>query len=115
MNESYKLPTSKLKMKKIIEEAISLASNVYTDELDCSKSWSRQKTNKTVEEVFKLGLSNKETFWNFFLRDAVGNRESYADVGCRVCGLVDYFLWITLSIDNAEKLIKKYNLKPVKH
>lgn len=111
--KSYKIPKDKI--KEIITESISLANGIWVDELDCSKSFARKPTDKTIQEVFKIGLKGKSTFWNFIYRPAFYEGEKpYFDVGCRTMGIgLDYFLWIKLNVENGEKLIKKYKLKSI--
>lgn len=110
MRMPYKIPKSK--REKILREAIKVASQVRVDQLDCSVSCARQPTDKTVEEVLKLGLNDAHTLYSFILRAGQGMYEDYYDVGLSTIGVrPEYFLWIELSIDNGLALIKKFKLK----
>ena len=97
--------------KALILDALALSSWTATDQLDCSVSFLRQSTDKTPLEV--LSMSLKKGFFVFNLMNApYRGEEPYFDVGCStIGGNVDYFLWINLTIENGNKLIKKYNLK----
>ena len=94
---------------------MALAYHVYCDELDCSKSFSRQPTNKTPQEVFEIGLKTPGTLYTFIRRvrrDYRGFEKEFFDVGLSTIGQApNYFLWISLDIENGEKLIKKFKLK----
>lgn len=109
--KSYRIPKDNI--SAIFAEAMLLANYIYVDELDCAKSFARQQTDKTIEEVFEIALNNKSTLWNFIYRPHLFNGENpYFDIGCSTIGLKpDYFLWIRLSVENGEKLIKKYKLE----
>lgn len=95
----------------VIRDAMELSDVTRTDQLNCRVSCARQPTDKTPEQVLRMGLKGKNTFWIFILRDYP---RDYADIG-----LVsnqkgtDYFLWLELSIKNAKMLISKYELLPV--
>jgi hypothetical protein len=107
VQQSFKIPLTKA--KQVLEAAMALAYHVYCDELDCSKSFSRQPTNKTPQEVFEIGLKTPRTLYTFIYRDW---EKKFFDVGLSTIGQVpNYFLWISLDIENGEKLIKKFKLK----
>lgn len=99
--------------KDLIPEAIKLSSSIKTDELDCSKSFSRQPTDKTPEEILQIGLDDERTVWTFIEKNmSFMNEGSYFDVGCSTAsGNPRYLLWINLSIDDGKKLISKYKLE----
>ena len=106
----FKLPRSKA--EKVIREAINISKSVVVDELDCAKSWCRQPTTKTTEEVFTMGIENKDTMWHFIIRHWSNSNPS-TDIGLSTMPIygVSYFLWINLEIDAAYKLAEKYKLK----
>ena len=109
----YKIPRQKA--EQIIREAMILAGekNVLCDELNCAKSWSRQSTDKTPEEVLQMSLKGKNTIWTFIFHDTLRGQEPYFDIGCIArenLGGTEYFLWIKLDVEAGDKLIQKYSL-----
>jgi hypothetical protein len=104
----FKLP--RLKAKKVIKEAISIAKSVTADELDCNKSFYRETTSKSIDEIFQMGLKNKNTMWHFCIRYYPEKR---TDIGLSTGSGVTYFLWINMDVDKAYKLAEKYKLKPL--
>lgn len=107
----FKLPRNKA--EKVIHEAIALSKSIIVDELDCSKSFRRQPTTKSVAEVFLMGVRNKDTMWNFIIRNRKWNDLISTDIGFSTMPIhgVSYFLWINLEIDAAYKLAEKHKLK----
>lgn len=105
----YRLPKSLA--PAVIESARAEAQRVWVDQLDCSVSFSRQKTTKTVDEVLAMALDAPRTLWSFIIRyDA---DPSYADIGCTtMTNPVDYFLWIETSPEVAERLVERFRLEP---
>ena len=102
---------------------MAMSPNVHTDELDCSKSCHRVDSDKTPEEVLQIGLSQKNTMYNFIFRDQYflpqeylddegkNPNRNYWDVGlCTIGNRPDYFLWIWLEEEDGMKLVEKYNL-----
>lgn len=91
--------------------------NVWTDELDCSKSFARKPSNKTREEVLEICLKNKSHFVFIFRDQSFLDKDSpfaqnYWDVGCStLCNNPDYFLWIKLTEEQGCNLAKKHKLK----
>ena len=103
MRISYHLP----KPEPVIRAAMKVGK-VWVDELDCSKSFSRQPTKKTVKEILQMCLNSNNTFWVFIERDFP---KQYFDVGCCTMTTPDYFLWIEIPYEDGVKLIKRYKLK----
>lgn len=108
---SYQIPPKEA--KEILKAAIAVSKIIRVDELDCSKSFTRQSTDKTVEEVLEIGLNNSKTHYNFIYRDMSFNgQKDYWDVGfCTICLNPDYFLWIELEPDKGYEIINKFKLK----
>ena len=101
--------------KKIILEALSVAKHVCVDELDCSKSCARQKTDKSVDDIVKL-MDDKsiDKHFNFIYRDQsfMPDMPDYWDVGfSTMCHRPEYFLWIVLDRETGLTLAKKHKLK----
>jgi hypothetical protein len=109
MRKPYKIP--KGKAAEILGKALALSRDVKVDQLDCSVSFARQKTDKSILEVLTLGLENS-SHYHFIHRSALfADEEPYYDVGLSTCGLApEYFLWIKLNIEQGNKLIQDYNL-----
>jgi len=111
VKKSYILPKNP---EQLIRECLELSSKSWVDQLDCSVSCARQKTNLTIEEVLKIALEDKRTMWSFiyrkgWLRDEIDHWE----VSCRTTsGKIDYFLWICIDLAVGNAIIEKYKLKP---
>ena len=110
MNDLFFIVPKK-KAKKVMEEAISLANSVKTDELDCNISFARKSTDKTSLEVLRMGLKNDNTLWIFVIRKNPEYYPPHTDIGCRTGRDPEYFLWIDMDIDKAMEIVKKYKLK----
>lgn len=96
--------------KEFLEECMSVADHVWTDELDCKKSFARQPTDKTPKEVLELGLKTKSHYT--FIYRAGYNEPDYFETGLSTIGNTpNYFLWINLSIEQGLKMIEKWGLK----
>ena len=102
----YKFP--KTIARELIKEAESLSFHKWCDELDCSVSFARKNTKKTLDEILDLSDS-VPTLFTFIERDNPDGH--HYEVGASTLPIgVSYFIWILVSIENGEKLIKKYNL-----
>lgn len=112
---NYRLPykIDREKATVILKDAAALSNNVQVDQLDCSKSWARIKTDKTLDEILDIGLKDHRTLYNFIYRYPVGIEEEYFDVGLSTMASPSYFIWIKLDIKNGIKLINKYKLEPL--
>lgn len=93
-----------------MRDAMSVSRALFVDELNCRKSFSRVATKKSVEEVLQMGLHGKDTLWHFIPRE--WPTEHY-ELGCStmLIGDTDYFLWIHISNDDADLIVKKYKLQ----
>ena len=114
MDLFFRLPRSKA--EKVIREAMSISKWIKADELDCNVSFARKDTDKTPEEVLKMGLKDKNTFWNFIIRDSKDWIEANSDIGLSVRPVkleTTYFLWIDVDVDKAYDLAMKYKLKRI--
>lgn len=112
MPKFYKYPKSIA--RKLILEAKSLSFHHWLDELDCSVSWCRKSTEKTLDEIINLCENNSAHFTLIERQDTLARyfgHETYYEIGASTLGIgVDYFIWILVSIEDGEKLIKKYKL-----
>jgi len=102
---------TKLKARRVIKEAMSVAKSIIVDELDCNKSFRRVPTKKTPEEILKLAFDNKCEFirWHFVVRP--NRADNRTDIGCSVGLLKTYFLWIDVPLEKAMEIANKYKLK----
>ena len=94
----------------ILDEAL-LDPNVKLklDELDCSKSWSRQDTNKTLEEIISISKNDTDSHYSFIHRKNPVNE--FLEIGLRTDeNQIGYFIWVYLPIDRLDSYINKYNL-----
>jgi len=107
----YRLPGAK---EDFLRKAMSLAFDVRVDQLDCSISVARQSTDKTIEEVLQMCLAGKNTHYVCILRDERDyfSGKLYYDIAASTMnpGSTDYFLWINVDVEPAEKLIKDFEL-----
>lgn len=100
-----------------MEDCIDQSYNVKCDELDCSKSFSRIMTTKTVPEI--LDIIDKAGFihWVFIIRHPViplDGKIPYIEAGLRISegylGAIDYFIWIYIDIKRLDYFIEKYQM-----
>ena len=73
--------TKMMKRKALINDAMSIGTNIRVDELDCSKSFARVSSEKTPQEVLEIVLKQKNTYWNFIHRDEICGDPEKFDVG----------------------------------
>ena len=97
---------------EIVDDAIKLAFNVRVDELNCSTSWSRQVTDKTVEEVIEILKADKKCHQVFIHRRYF---ENHLEIGgstmSRQKNDITYYLWITVDIEHLQFFIDRYGVK----
>lgn len=97
-----------------MKDCISKSYSVWTDELN-SSSLSRQKTDKTPEEVMKIAEKASYSHYVFILRQPIFKSQGpYIEAGIRTNSRKnnkDYFLWINIKPDKLDYFIKKYKLK----
>ena len=109
--QSYSIP--RRRAEEILKEAMSVSESVLVDMLDCSSFLARKPTNKTVDEVFQIGLEDRATAYHFIYREGeILGGSAYFDVGLSTMGHQPaHFLWIRLSVDAGLRLIKKFKLR----
>lgn len=66
-----------------IKAAVAKGGKVTLDELDCSQSFARQKTKRSLDEILEVAAEST-CFHNF--KDGVHL--------WRVMGQIDYFIWV---------------------
>jgi hypothetical protein len=101
---------STVDLKKFFKEAIMLSYDTHIDILDCDISYSRQRDNtKTIQEMID---DSNSSYHNICIDRSIQYKKSnYGEIGyVKISGNPQYFLYIYVSLDNLEKLTKKYNL-----
>lgn len=106
------------------KDALAVARHSRVDELNCSKSFHRQQSLVTIDEVLEFRKTMK--YMNVVIHrdmsflpqeylddDRLNPNRNYWDIG--LCTLAehpaDYFLWIELEENDGFDLVKKYNLE----
>ena len=103
MSLFYKLPKD---IAPLIQDCINSAENIVCDQLDCSVSARRQPTDKTMEEIIAMDTIR----FNFIFRPY---QNIYQFVAATFNCSTDYFVWIDIPPLKGDKIINKYNLKPI--
>ena len=75
----------------------------WVDELDCSKSFTRQKIDMSFEEVLK-----KFKLSSHFI--VVIRNGEYGEIAFSTLKEPDYFLWINVSLEIFNEIIKQFKL-----
>ena len=125
IKKHYIIPLEKA--ESIFREAKEIARKWWIDELDCSKSFSRQPSQKTFEEMMEICKDDnikkhltyiyRDQYFlpqnEYFDDDGKDINRNYWDIGfITICLKPDHFLWIELEEEDGEKLIDKYQLLP---
>lgn len=100
--------------RAFLEDCISRSYRIHCDELDCSKSLSRVKIDKTANEILDISdIKNSFNHWVFIIRDDMFYLEErdYIEAGIRTGNGPDYFIWIYIKLENLNYFVKKYDLK----
>ena len=96
----------------IIRYCIPIAKSVRHGVLDCKKSWARESTDKSWEEILEMAVQEGNAYWTFIHMNIVfmgGN--GFYDVGIATMNSPSYFIFIDLEVEVGEKVIKEFNLK----
>jgi len=95
---------------QLLRGAKELAYEWWTDILDCSVSYARQRVEMEFEEALKKVTEN--TFLFFIHRRGYDNWKWHLELGYRtMTSTPDYFLWIRVDEEKIEQLVEKYNLE----
>lgn len=107
----YKVSHLNLETKNsIIRDSIDVSTEYKIDILDCSKSWARQRSDLTLDEIMmKL---NDDSHFVFIERENYFTKKISGEVGFSTTKDPSYFLFIFMNIEELNKLKDKYNLKP---
>jgi len=120
MDNFYMLKNDTIDLKKqLLYDAKDKSFEYHCDVLNCNKSWARQKTDKTFDEIIKMMIPI--TFLHFVfihrknkLDKFMDGRKDYIETGICVNNKnegVDYFIFIYVDFDYLNYFIKEYNLK----
>jgi hypothetical protein len=89
--------------RSLIKFAKDNSLDWWVDELDCSKSFARQRIDMPFEEVSKL--------FKLSSHFVVSNRNGeYGEIAFCTFKDPDYFLWINVDLDILHQITKKFNL-----
>ena len=107
------VPKDKKVRKKLYEEALLSSFEFWVDELDVSKSFRRQRIDDSFSLVLHNCLNDKSTHWVILFRDKVvsDDVEHYEFGASTMTEKPTQFLWIKVSVEDAERLFKRYKLK----
>lgn len=96
--------------KQLLIDAKEVCMDWNTDILDVSKSWARKRTDMAFEDTIKK--LDDSCHYVIIHRDySFSNSEDVGEIAFSTLGAgVDYFLFIHLTIDNLNKIVKKYKL-----
>lgn len=105
---------------EILEEALKVSFRDWIDEKGSKKHpsvWKRQKSDLTFKQAFDI-IQNSKPHWVFSFRNmstlTSGLEKDYWDFGGTNIGNNDYgevYIWIHLTVEEAEKIFKKHKLK----
>jgi len=99
-------------IRAFLEDCVSKSYKTRCDELDCSKSFSRVNTEKTLNEI--LGMISESRFVHcvFIIRNPIFKYEKQdIEAGLRLTNGIDYFIWINIEINHLDYFTNKYELK----
>ena len=107
--------TNKLSLKKkiaIINDAKKVSMDWWVDILDCSKSFRRQRFEMSYEDVMEK-FNNSCHFviiHRMHSMHGISGDDENGEIAFSTLKAIDYFLWVNISIENLQKIIKKYKL-----
>ena len=104
--------------KEILDDALAVSFNNWIDEKGTAKHpsvWTRQLSDLTYEEAFKIVQANKP-HWVILFRNVshISKDEDYWEFGGCNIGSNSYgevFIWIQVEPAIAEEIIHRHNLK----
>lgn len=96
-------------IKEIMVEANELSFNSHVDKLDCSISPARQSISMKPEEAINTLLT--QGCHIVFIKRCFFNDDPYFEVGFSTFSEIPHYLFLNISVEHGEKLIKKYNIQ----
>jgi len=97
-----------INMRKLWKFAKDIAYEVRVDVLDCDKSFRRQQTDMSLEDVMKMYKPKCHTV---FIHRENPLGEEYIETGFSTMGSPIYFLYININISYLYEFIERYKLK----
>ena len=94
--------------KTLLKEAYKIAKNFRVDILDCSVSWARQKIDMSFKEIMKKYDTKCHTV--VIYRRGFFKEEYIGEIAFTTMTGVSYYLWIYVTKENLDKIIKEYKL-----
>ena len=105
------VPTSVATRRRIYRAALRASYRSWVDELDCSKSFARQPSDRSFDEVLESCLRIPRAHWSIIRREAIGDRPLHYEFGCSTLGTrPEYFIWVSVRPQLAEQLLRKEKL-----
>jgi hypothetical protein len=103
--------------KDIMDEALKASFNTWVDEKGTKDNpgiWRRERSKLTYEEAYNI-IQNNKPHWIICFRDMhfTSMEEDYWDFGgCNIGenNYGDVYIWIKVNVEDALKIIEKYNL-----
>ena len=113
MDKFYKI-TDKKDIVNLVYDAHQKSDKCNLSELNCSVSFARQKTDKSLFDIVKMMDVADFNHFVFIIRDDfIWRNEKYIEVGIRLhknSDVVDYFIMIFLDIKHLQYFVEKYKL-----
>jgi hypothetical protein len=106
----------KNKSLELLKEAKELCSEIHLDQLDCSKSFFRVKTEKSFDDIVEIAKKSSFYHFTFIYRKSdcqfIMNGQDYIETGISVINdCVDYFIWVNLETKHLDYFVQKYGLE----
>lgn len=111
---NFDIPTQdKNTVRRILSEAMEFSDRCWCDELDCKRSWCRIPSSKTPNEIIDLTLDGPAQFTCIFRKRYPEGSDDFYEFTASTMNITepDYFLWIQVKPEYAEKIIQRYGLK----
>jgi hypothetical protein len=96
----------------IIKDCKEICFHWWTDKLDCSVSWARQRIDLTFEEIMAK-FDNSAHFVVIDRKFHMLDEKKHFEIGFSATSVIDYFLFIWVEDEKMQTIIEKYNLKPM--
>lgn len=98
---------SRAAQERLLRKAHSVCSHWWFDKLDCSESWRRQKVDGVSFEEAMAYFGERALMNVIHRRGYIAPDDPHLEVGFRSMEMpVDYFLWIVVPLDRADKITK---------
>jgi hypothetical protein len=114
MDIFYKTRELSLSQKiALIKDCKEICFHWWTDKLDCTQSFARQRIDMTFEEIMNK-FDNSAHFVVIDREFCPFDETKHFEIGFRTMSAIDYFLWIWVEDDKMPVIIEKYNLKTMR-